>query len=867
MRKILRLTLSYMQFYKKQTLSMLAGILMSTILITGIGSLIYSGQRADLESARKNCGDWHYQILDEKNCMEALRNGSLSNDNPEKYGLLKVKKTVNVPYQIAFCTADENYMAMMGRTLIAGNYPQNAGEIALDYQAINNLGVSDTIGTQVEICGSTYTLCGILSEGPADTDGVLKLFVSEDTVLDGEMPLVYLKFNENRPVYGQMAAFAEKYRISLETVTRNSEVTAYVGGEPPESVIAAFKAAFSNPNAGLVYFLGSLNASFGLADKTIFAALALFGAFVIYSLFAITIAKRREQYAVLQVIGLEDSSVFAFLLTELLLIFAIAYPIGCLAGNGIASLLYSDIGNLFSVQSEGTVFFVSKASLWHGAVFFTAFIFLLVLVTVRKMCSQSHVQLMKNDSSGKKRNRKIYAKTRGNLTKVLTKRFMFGKPGTFAGIIISLSLGGVIFLATAYTAESTKKNMNHTFKTDDQLASELLVYIDSENGSYSIPENTVEQIKKIDGISQADEMSYLLGELPLENGIFKWTEYFPETANDPALTQEPRILDHYHGIITQQDTDSYRLKVNVYGYSDDMLNALNDYLIDGAIDPELLRKENSIILKTLTDGQGNTDAFDLCPGDSITLKVPKTMSLPELLKFESDESDYMEKEFKIAAVVNRPIAKNDYLIGDDGMSQVDIIMSCQQMRENFQVNGYNNISINLNENADRSVIIQNIRSAVSGLNRCMIKDNTELLAQKNAQLEQKTRFFYGISAILFGISLLHIMNSMKHTVLSRRREFGIIRAMGITDHGFRVMLIREGVRYGICTSIFMMLLYGAVHQILRYVMNHVFLYIIVENNLMLPQCFLMAGLNILICIITVLISGNEILKEEIIKEI
>lgn len=866
MRKILKLTFSYLCFYKKQTLAMFAGIMMSAVLITGIGSMIYSGQRADLEIARKDWGDWHYQVLDENGISEKL-----------SVPVLKVKKIIEEPYQVTFCTADANYMAMMGRTLTAGNYPKNPGEIALDYRTINNLGISDNIGNPVEICGETYTLCGILSEGAEDNAGDMKLFVSDNMVMDSEMPLLYLKFDESMPVYKQMETFSEKYNIPMKNVTRNNGVTAYVGGETPESVISAFKTAVSNPNAGLIYFLGSLNTGFGLADKTIFAVLALFGAFVIYSLFSITIVKRKEQYAVLQVIGLEDRHLFALLLTELLLILIAAYPAGCLIGNGIAGLIYSDISGIFSSQSENAMFFVSDASIRHGAFFFIGFILLISFTMVHRMHEQSEAQLMKSTFPGKRINRKIYANRSGNLTKTLTKRFMFGKLSTFAGIIISLSLGGVIFLGTAYTAESTKKNMNHTLKTDDQLDSDLLVYIDSDNGSYSIPENAVKQIKNIEGIAHADEMSYLLGEIPLESGIFHWPEFFPETANDPALTQEQRILDNYHGIITQQnisqqdisqqDSVSYRLKVNVYGYSDDMLNALNDYLVEGTIDPGLIYRENSIILKTLTDGQGNTDAFDLHPGDTVRLKVPKTMSSPDLLTFESDESKYIEKEFTIAAVVNRPIAKNDYFIGDSGMGQVDIIMSGRQMQENYYVNGYNNISISLLENADHNNIIQQIHSAVADLNRCMIKDNTELIARKNAELNQKTYFFYGIAVILLGISLLHIINSMKHTILSRRHEFGIIRAMGITDRGFRIMLIREGIRYGIYTSVLMMILYGAVHYILRYVMNHVFLYIIVENNIMLSQCILMAGINILICTVTVILAGNEILREDIVKEI
>ena len=45
-----------------------------------------------------------------------------------------------------------------------------------------------------------------------------------------------------------------------------------------------------------------------------------------------------------------------------------------------------------------------------------------------------------------------------------------------------------------------------------------------------------------------------------------------------------------------------------------------------------------------------------------------------------------------------------------------------------------------------------------------------------------------------------IVNSMQYLVAARKHEFGILRAMGITDAGFRKMLVKEGIRYGVYSS-------------------------------------------------------------------
>ena len=44
-----------------------------------------------------------------------------------------------------------------------------------------------------------------------------------------------------------------------------------------------------------------------------------------------------------------------------------------------------------------------------------------------------------------------------------------------------------------------------------------------------------------------------------------------------------------------------------------MLNELNDYLLEGEIDPEKMREEDTVILATLMDGQGNYDGISVSP--------------------------------------------------------------------------------------------------------------------------------------------------------------------------------------------------------------------------------------------------------------
>lgn len=94
-----------------------------------------------------------------------------------------------------------------------------------------------------------------------------------------------------------------------------------------------------------------------------------------------------------------------------------------------------------------------------------------------------------------------------------------------------------------------------------------------------------------------------------------------------------------------------------------MIEQLRDFILEGEIQPETIKNNNQVIVTANMDGQGNYFFYGKKPGDTITLRVPKTENYTdELLKFQSGEENYIEKEFEIAAIVNRPLAQEkDFL--------------------------------------------------------------------------------------------------------------------------------------------------------------------------------------------------------------
>ena len=149
----------------------------------------------------------------------------------------------------------------------------------------------------------------------------------------------------------------------------------------------------------------------------------------------------------------------------------------------------------------------------------------------------------------------------------------------------------------------------------------------------------------------------------------------------------------------------------------------------------------------------------------------------------------------------------------------------------------------------------------------MFKDFTQQIKQQNEYLYSKMFFFYGISAVLFGISLIHLINSMQYMITAKKREFGIMRAMGMTDRSFVCLTAKQGARCGICTAVLIMLIYPIIQKILYYFMSKVYLYIHPLGSLKFTVIAAAALINIFVCIAAALISSKAILKDSIIEEI
>lgn len=881
---MLKLAWKYMRYYKNQTLAIFASIILTASLLSGISSLIYSSQKNDLANSKTIYGDWHYYAETDKETYESVQSGEQGDGYLlERCGKMEIRDVIAEEFLICFIHTDEAYRQMAHRDLLKGVLPEKEDEIAADGFVLSNLGFSGDLGDSLRIGGKDYTVTGILKSEWDASSGEMEVFVSDSFTGRGSQTFLYLGFDEEEKLYRQLDAFLREYEIPSDAVVNNEEVTRYLGGEEPAGIYETIKFGLTEEEGNFTYIVLKLQSDYNLAYNGMVFLLCLFSLFVVYSVFSISVSKRTSEYGILKTLGVGEGQIGGTLILELWTMFLAGYPLGCFLGNGILSLVYQKFSGVFGGKGAG----VTEKSLsvadqtlaegvsevrfclsWDAMIFGFAFLMIslgfVALMVVRSLRKQSLKEVMSGDTSFTKR-RKIYALRPVNMAGVVVRKFMFSNKRKVIGILLSLSVGGCIFLCTTYMVENLKIHAELSLKSDDGLGSEYRVSLKSNSLGDTIPEAAADKIKNMPGTERVYATKFTFGEVTRIEEL-EWDSFFDDQNTDDYF------VSRYGGICLPQEDGTYKIKYDVYGYEDELLGQLDEFVLEGGIDPETLKTGNKIIAVANMDGQGNYYFYGRRPGDTITLRVPKMDHYTdELLKFQSGEENYIEKEFEIAAIVSRPLAREEGFLQEGfykDVSMPGLIMTNEQMKENFGIVDYSFINASPAKDAVTEEVSNQILQAIRDVPKAVLVDYSAAIKTQKNYLRQQQIFFSSIAVILFVISLFHIANSMNHTILVRRREYGIIRAMGITDIGFYKMILQTGILYGVLADVVICLVYNLVlRRVMNYYMAHILQFLHIQVGVPNRVLFGIMALNVAIAVAAVIIPAWKLARENIISEI
>lgn len=830
MKRILLLPIKSIIKNKGQTFSVVLSIVLSVALIISVSSLMYSSRQNRIQNDRDQYGDYHYHMLGNKRFAEKIRNDYSKDFTLTNVQTLDLKRTqkINDTFDLTYVFGDANGLKMSSYELIEGDYPTNNNHIAMDRYTLRALNANDKIGSKIDINEESFYLTGITSEPSEINSSKLTAFVSSNYEGDlGDTAILFLAFDESTNFYNQVNAFANNYQLDKEWLTSNGPLVSDVIDSNIQRIINTIRTTLQDKDANFTTLIMKLQSDFHLTSGLVTFILVVYAIFIVYSIFNISVLKRLRTYGILQTIGVNSNTIGMLLFLELLILFTISFPIGILLGIGIDILLFDTLGSLFSgktslienVHKGNSLQDFSSSSMFnnrdkfyvdHNSILLVAILFILLFIFIswilkNKIQSKQVVELVNFDSTKKKE--KIYSLKSKSLLSVLTNKFMFRRFSTLFAVVLSLSIGGVMILATNYIATNSKLNSELVMHSEDGLASDIKVDIDDGSFNSGITFNQLTSIRNLPKLKKASGYKYLLGETIFEKEKLKWKEYWPEIADNSDWKQTPEIVSRFNGIVSEKE-DTYNVKTNIYGYDFNDFSKLDDFIIEGEVDPTLLQDENSVVLRTIVDSQNNTDGLNLHVGDKITLKTPKQYGNPDLLRFNSSEDNYEYKTFTIAALARKSIVTNKNYIGDRGL---DIIMTNDMMSSLYNIDNFEVLTIDKEEKKNTEVVRQ-IDSILSGNSKVNIFDNTIGIQAKLAEFRRAEFFLYGIGALLLIVSLFHINNTMYHLIYSRRYVFAVLRAMGITEKDFLRMLLKEALKYTLLTCGTIFIIYRIILQ-------------------------------------------------------
>lgn len=301
--------------------------------------------------------------------------------------------------------------------------------------------------------------------------------------------------------------------------------------------------------------------------------------------------------------------------------------------------------------------------------------------------------------------------------------------------ILSLTLSGIIFIAmsTILNSIDAKAMATNHFPYDIKISLDNYTYGDDE--------------------SPKTEINMLQVNNPLSS------DFINEVKNIDGVTEVATTKDLKSQLKDYKGKFKYQSLVSI---NEDDLEELKLYLESGELNLEKLKSGEEIIF-TYSD---LAKELNINVGDKITLIL-------------YDGNDQIEKEFTVQAITD---GSGDFAIHEDAFSKI------AKNNTNIAIG----VNINKNNYEDVKLIIEN-----------MIKDNEnismELLEDEIAIYEiaifTTKAIAYCLVTIIGIIGFMNLINSMISSIITRKKELGMLQAIGLTNKQLIKMLNIEASFY------------------------------------------------------------------------
>ncbi len=796
------LVIKYIKNYKKRSLSIISSIILGTALIVGVGTLSRSAQQADLDRMKRETGTYHVRFKDiDKEQLDIIKKQNEIKDFSISSSYASTDIGEKLPINIEY--ASENYLTNTSK-LLKGRFPKGQNEVVVEEWVLNSMGLENNLNQEVSFKlyekdkDETFKIVGILKDRYQEkSQGICEMFLYLDENKINKYD-VYVELQEDSDIDKEIDNIAKEINMSKkEDIRKNTMLIDSVkqnGRLDNESKISAL-------------------------------TMSIFSGLVIYSIYTISIYQRIREYGVLKALGSTNFKIFKLMMYELITLSLIAMPIGIFVGISGAQIFNKLAGNIkFDIEGVVTPFVIPTNTIILSILCTLIVMFIISISSYKKIKNISPIDAIRKnlnkDEKIKKNNLIIYKITNKiSPTKSISTRNILRNKKGFLIIILSMSIGGILVIRNNYANVGNEKLFEFgdlkRYTNGDFILTKNIFH----NENNGINKEQINEIKNIEGIKEVKTASFLETRMDIPKEKMLDLKYY-EMLNEQSLR-----IDNGYEILESKELDGYVIKQKLKGYNDEMIKSLNDYVVSGEINIENMKNSNEVVLyiphtyeayegvRDVSIGSGEP-VVDIKVGDTVKIKIPKDEIDGELYWKMKDNDNYEYKyyEFKVGAIVNYPFADDAMYSSDKG---VDVITSSSYLEKITGINTYDLVYANIDDNADHKIINKQLGKIGSKTPGTVTVDTIEE-KEITEKMSQKTIMYsYGVIVIIFIISAFNIVNNVSYNIASRTNEFGMLRAMGITDTDFRNMITYEGILYGVISSIIVIIV-GILIQIRIY---------------------------------------------------
>ncbi|MBQ7386334.1 MAG: ABC transporter permease [Ruminococcus sp.] len=774
-----KVTLQSLKKNKTRTIVTIIGILLSTALICAVTTFTSSMQNFTLNSAIYVNGDWHAQV----NCATPEELEKISGDErvsqyayAQDLGYAKIEsENKDKPY-INVVAGDNEYFDTLPVHLVSGRLPLSPDEIVLSEQfyADGNSGIK--VGDKVTLSLGERTYNGHkLGQGdPVYTYGANeKVYVEEEFVKSESRTYTVVGVCE-RPDYceGYNSPGYTAFTVADENSVQDAQLAIYYKMHSPKEVYSFTEemGLDTTYNREVLMYSGvSRHDTFSqvlISLAAIVIVLIMFGSVsLIYNAFSISVSERTKQFGLLSSIGATKKQLRKMVLFEAMAVSVIGIPLGMIVGIGGIAVTLMLIGHKFSTMLGGVPVEMKVCVTWQSVVIAV----LIAIVTVLISAWIPSVRATKVSAvEAIRQNTDIKIKGKQMKTSKLTYK-LFGLPGVLAvkqfkrnkkkyrATIISLFMSIVLFVSasafTEYLVDSVTTSMAPP-------AYDLTYGVNDNQLNGKTPDEILKLLKADKYVTEGTyaEICYASGEVSTEyisDQLLK--SYGDEAKNSDYVNMESVV--HF-----VDDAEFKRI------LKDNSLKEEDFYNPDApiAIAQDVYTYFDSTQGKYVTIDMIKGDEFELL-GEEYTHKSVKTIE---------DKPLFIDTSIPTLNLIY-PISMMDRVL-TEAEREIGNVYTFYLKSDNHAAS-FASIQKTLSQNGLSTEDFYD-KAAVSEMDRSFI-----------AIIQV---FAFGFVIIISLISVANVFNTISTNVSLRRREFAMLKSVGMTQKGFNKMMNLECLLYG-----------------------------------------------------------------------